>query len=311
MKRRCVHIPASCRTLERVVAAFDELDAVGSAYVEALSETDLRTLVGADGVADEERDRRIQALRRQPALVLDVLARPATVNALLNLAAGRRTDRLTFISPFLVFAAAVHRTAADLAEVGYTTERTGPRLRVPVFDSADLAAYLALARRRLFLIDLLASFTRVSSGVAWTHTSSGWQRRRWNELDPLRLAALLDAVPEAQKPGVWRRMGDLALFLTGVFPDRGGPALGPFDSSRLARLTGLSRPPEDDDPLDLLERFGARWYQIAADRALGADVDDRRTARRRRALPPGPPGAQRRDRPLPLPAANDWFTPPT
>jgi hypothetical protein len=297
---------------EDVLAEYDELDAVGSAYVEHLSDTDLRTLVGADGVTVEEQDRRVQALRRQPALVLDVLARPATVDALLNLAGttGRRSERLTFVSPFLVFAAAVHRTAADLGQTYYTTERSGPRLRVPVFDSADLAAYLALARRRLFLTDLLASFTRVSSGVAWTKTSGGWQRRRWNELDPLRLAALLDAVPEDQKPGVWRRMGDLALFLTGVFPDRATPS-GPFDSNRLARLTGLSRPPEDDDPLDLLERFGARWYLIAAERALAqtsttAELRDaaEHFHQARRVL------NAVTDRYL-FPLSNDWFRPPS
>ncbi len=297
-----------------MLADFDELDAVGSAYVEHLSDTDLRTLVGADGVAAEEQDRRVRALRRQPALVLDVLARPATVNALLNLAgsSGRRSDRLTFVSPFLVFAAAVHRTATDLGQTYYTTERSGPRLRVPVFDAADLAAYLALARRRLFLIDLLASFTRVSSGVAWTRTHSGWQRRRWNELDPVRLSALLDAVPEEQKPGVWRRMGDLALFLTGVFPDRAAPgALGRFDSSRLARVTGLPRTPDDTDPLELLERFGARWYLIAAEQALAqtsttAELRDaaEHFHQARRVL------NAVTDRYL-FPLSNDWFAPPS
>ena len=46
----------------------------------------------------------------------------------------------------------------------------------------------------------------------------------------MRLASLLHIVPEDERPGVYRRLGDLALFLTGVFPDhtemRG---LGPHD----------------------------------------------------------------------------------
>ena len=56
----------------------------------------------------------------------------------------------------------------------------------------------------------------------------------------MRLASLLHIVPEDERPGVYRRLSDLALFLTGVFPDhtemRG---LGPHDEGRLLRLSGL------------------------------------------------------------------------
>ena len=45
----------------------------------------------------------------------------------------------------------------------------------------------------------------------------------------MRLAGLLDAVPQAERPGVYRRLGDATLFLTGVFPDYATTrALGPL-----------------------------------------------------------------------------------
>jgi hypothetical protein len=72
-------------------------------------------------------------------------------------------------------------------------------------------------------------------------TARGWQRRRYSQLDPVRLATLLEVVDEAERPGVWRRLGDLALFLTGVFPDHtDARALGSVQTVRLLRSTGLA-----------------------------------------------------------------------
>src|SRR5690348_10230268 len=47
-------------------------------------------------------------------------------------------------------------------------------------------------------------------------------------------AGLLEAVPQAERPGVYRRLGDVTLFLTGVFPDYAATrVLGPVNAARL------------------------------------------------------------------------------
>src|SRR5262249_10913255 len=132
--------------------------------------------------------------------------------------------------------------------------------------------------RRFFLTELLASYTRVASGSVLVATRRGFRRQRFSELDPVRLAGLLDVVPDAERPGVFRRLGDLALFLTGVFPDyvaRRG--FGPVDRVRLARSsTTPSGPPgarrqsgarpvigDDDNAVALLGQLGRRWYRAA------------------------------------------------
>lgn len=251
-----------------------DLDRIGAVYLDHLTDADLRTLVHADDAASREAEVRVAALRREPALVLDVLDRPATSAALLNLATDRSRGRLSFVSPFLVFAAAVHRTAADLARTTYVPEGTAPRLRVPVFDAQQLAGYLADPWHRLYLSDLLASFARTSSGVILTRTPHGLRRRRWNDADLARLAGLLEAVPQAQRPGVWRRLGDLTLFLAGVFPDAiAHTAPGPAEAIRLARRTGLPRLPDPSRAgADLLEWFAAAWYRLAAERAARTEA---------------------------------------
>jgi hypothetical protein len=257
-----------------------ELDQAGREYLARLSDADLRALVHADAVTADRATARIEALHKQPALLLDALDRPATSAAVLNLASaaapgaahgrGAAADRFVLISPFLLFAAAIHRTAADLAGASYAPERTAPRRRIPLFDGGRLTAYLAAPRHRLFLADLLASFARISGGVVLA--PDGQHRRRWNDADPHRLAVLLDAVPPAQRPPVWRRLGDLALFLAGVFPDA-AERLVPDEAaaSRLARRTlpaaapdaRPERLPEGGAP-DLIEWLGTRWYEQAA-----------------------------------------------
>jgi hypothetical protein len=87
------------------------------------------------------------------------------------------------------------------------------------------------------------------------------------------MAALLDVVGEAERPGVLRRLGDVALFLTGVFPDHvARRGFGPVEEARLWRAAGASarQPPRTaaplgggEDAVSLLEHLGSRWYRAA------------------------------------------------
>ncbi|HLJ69269.1 MAG TPA: hypothetical protein VKX16_18085, partial [Chloroflexota bacterium] len=123
---------------------------------------------------------------------------------------------------------------------------------------------------RLFLAELLSSYTHVASGSLWVQTPRGWRRRRYSELDPLRLLELTQAVPEYERPPLYRRLGDLALFLTGVFPDYAARRLFlPVQRERLRRAAGLW---DGDQPagseslqstVSLLEEVGRRAYHLA------------------------------------------------
>ncbi len=177
------------------------------------------------------------------------------------------------VSPFLAFATAVHRTAAALATAHFVEERWERRGRIPVFDVAALQTLLSDPGRRYFLVELLSSFTRVSSGVTWIRTARGWRRRRFSELDPVRLAELLEVVPAEERPGVYRRLGDVALFLLGVFPDHPPLEGTGAATQRMLRLSGLpASRAADVDPRDLLEMLGARWYRSAV---VSATADGR------------------------------------
>lgn len=184
-------------------------------------------------------------------------------------------------SPFLAFAVAVHRSRVELERASFVREWVGPAQRLPVLDVQPLRDFLADGLRRHFLVELLTSYTKVQSGSILVRTPRGIRRRRFSELDPVHLASLLQDAPPAERPGLWRRLGDLSLFLTGVFPDyAAGRALSAVGEERLRRATGMEQvgPSEPESaqgwwswttgapagPLGLLQELGARAYRQAA-----------------------------------------------
>jgi hypothetical protein len=235
-----------------------------------LADSDLELLLEASG----GRAASVAELRRDPALVGLLLERPSLFDAVFGVP-GR--DPLLLASPLLAFSVLVHQAARDLEEVTFVREWLRPGQAVPVFDAAGLREFLAVTPRRDFLARLLASYTRVASGSFWVRTARGWRRRRYSELEPLRLAELLEVVPESERPAVRRRLGDLCLFLAGVFPEHAtSRPLAPRHLERVVRLleerlpaTGggfgeLARASSGQGPLWTLEWLGRRAYALAA-----------------------------------------------
>jgi hypothetical protein len=250
---------------------------VGREYASHLSETDLRVLASAAakdlGHDDAAGLGPVDAagLRGDPETLLRLLETPSVFRTVLG-PAETNGGWVLPASPFLVFAALVQQAAAELASMDHVPERTGLRQRVPLFDAPALRDFLSDPGRRLFLTELLASFTRVASGRYRVRVGGRMRTRRFSELDPVRLAGLLDAVPAAERPGVYRRLGDVTLFLTGVFPDYAvTKALGPLDAGRLMRAAGLPSAEQErvasTPAMEMLEYLGARWYRSARDLA--------------------------------------------
>lgn len=245
-------------------------------YLERFAADDLRLLAEvARRTGTDAHDATVERLVAEPDRAVALLDHPLTHDAVFGTPDAPVVFGTTPESPFLAFAVAVHHAATDLASRAFTTEWVGPRRRLPVFDVGVLRAFVDDPMRRLFLVELLASYTHITSGATWERTSRGWRRRRFSELDPAQLATLLDVVPESDRPGVYRRLGDLALFLTGVFPDHTATRfLSPVQRDRLLRVSGghtraATRAPDDESlgAVALLEELGSRWYRLAVSSA--------------------------------------------
>jgi len=228
---------------------------LGTLYLEHLADTDLALL---DAAGESRRD-----VRRNPEQLEALIDSPATYRMLFAVP-GR--DPLLRGSPFLLFAVLIHRVVRDLGQASFVEEWVGPRERVPVFDTGSLRDFGADPLRRFFLAQLLASYTSVASGSTLVKTSRGWRRRRYSELDPIRLIELAQMAPESERPAVYRRLGDLSLFLTGIFPDYAGERLvAERERRQLERALGAVDRGQSDryDGVWLLEQLGRRAYRIA------------------------------------------------
>ncbi|MGH3069310.1 MAG: hypothetical protein ACRDMI_12075, partial [Streptosporangiaceae bacterium] len=155
---------------------------VGREYATHLTDTDLKLLVSAVGapapggppgaVPVLPADADAGWLRRDPAAIPGLLGDPRVFEAVFGwpVSGGGgqsrppRPGQAVPVSPFLTFAVAVHRSAIELDSMGHVAERTGPRQRIPLFDAPALREFLGSPARKLFLAELLASFTRVASG---------------------------------------------------------------------------------------------------------------------------------------------------
>ena len=164
------------------------MDAYVSDYAEHLTGADLRLLSEVAPVPGGA----AALLDRDPAAIEALLADPRVFEAIFGPAAVA-AGRTVVVSAFPAFGVAVHRAVADLSAMDYLPERSGPRQRVPVFDPPELRDFLGSASRRLFLAELLASFTQVTSGRYRVQSGGRPRVRRFSELDPVRLAGVLNA----------------------------------------------------------------------------------------------------------------------
>ena len=234
-------------------------------YLEHLSEQDLRLIASKAGRQDEPNKLRA-VLRDHPETIEKLLASPELFDALFD-----ESEKVSpGVTPFLVFGALVNQTARELETANYVPEWTGPGRRLPVFDVTPLREFLGRGTNRFFLIELLASFVTVASGSIWVRTRKGYRRRRFSELDPVQLAEMVELLPPRERPGGYRRLGDVVLFLSGVFPDHTAthpPALAERErlvaSAGVAPVTALA----DGTDLRFHEIVGANWYRRAVESA--------------------------------------------
>jgi hypothetical protein len=179
-------------------------------------------------------------------------------------------DPIQVFSPALTFAVLVSKTRRDLDESAYVSEWVGAGERLPVFDVGSLRDFIDERTRRFLMIELLASFTRIASGSVWVRTDRGYRRRRYSELDPVSLAEMVASLPADRRAPGYRRLGDVALFLTGVFPDHTSRhPLSEMRRARLMRSTGVESALDvGAEYVQFLETVGRRWYERAAEEAF-------------------------------------------
>src|SRR5258708_31173785 len=182
-----------------------DVEVGGSGYAAHLPDADLALLAPVSpGRGEPARGAEGAWLRRHPEHLPALLGDPHVFQAVFGPGPAAAA---ALASPFLIFAVAVHRAAAELESMDHVPERSGPRQRVPLFDAPDLRDFLGSPARRLFLAELLASFTRAAGGQYRPAGPGPPPTPRFIALLLAPTPPPLHSLPPAHRPGVYRRLG--------------------------------------------------------------------------------------------------------
>lgn len=225
-----------------------------------LDQRDLETLARVMWTSPEAiRDQ----LNRRPWFANDLFRHPDVVEAVMNGSGATTVD----ISPLLFFAVVAHQAAEELAGAEWVADWTGPNSRLPVFDVEPMLEFADAPGRLLFIARLLAGFAMPEPLPVPAGNHDMDELVRW-----------LDAAEPRDRIVLLRRLGDLALFQAGVFPDAtGARVLQLVEADQLGRSIGLDPdeilalidPGSPTPGLDALEALSSAWYQAAAAACTG------------------------------------------
>ncbi len=165
------------------------------------------------------------------------------------------------ISPTLFFEILLRKAAKDLQKASYTLEKTST-MKIPVFDTEDVAEFLAQDALLTYLADMLSSFTKVESyAISFRGKKGIWRKIRFNDLDIHSLMSFCEAVEDEYRCGFYKRIADICLFILGIFPEYVEREYRyPFSGQVRPQIRGRLRiSPED------YEKEGRRFYRLAAE----------------------------------------------
>ena len=182
----------------------------------------------------------VRTLRNDPAVLAAMLEDPRLEPAILQ-----DPQILLKVSPYFFFSILLRRSRRELRHRSFTAEWLAPRKRLPVFDAQRIAHTLDDTARVHYLAELLASFTSVGRAPA-DRKGSGPAGRAFHELNLDDLRRLRRHAEAAERFALDRRLGDVALFLAGVFPDsaQGSMQLDEWEDESQTRYRSAARAPE-------------------------------------------------------------------
>lgn len=169
---------------------------------------------------------------------------------------------LVRVSPRLVFSVLLRRVRRDLQARSYTLERT-PGEAVAVFDAPQVRRFIAEPAIGQYLVEMLTSFVRTETVTLWVRRGARYRRRRFSTLDLEDMIELAGLVGGEEAPSIYRRIADIALFTSGIFPDFLRARRGGTPPPR--RMRAIPR------TMEIYEEHGRRFYRLASRPAGGPE----------------------------------------
>ncbi len=213
-----------------------------------LTETDLKFLVETVAPGGRDSEDMVRQVGEEPELLQPMLEDRRVADRLLG-----EEENLVRASPYLLFSVLVRRIGRDLETRAFLLERDVRGKTIPVFEAPKVAEFLAEAVLSEYLVEMLCSFVRTNTAVLYFKERGAWHKRKFSDLDMDDMIALCRVVEPGWKPRLHKRIADIALFLTGIYPDR-----------VVRSLRRSQRGFSSERNLPEYEREGRRFYSIAA-----------------------------------------------
>jgi hypothetical protein len=213
-----------------------------------LSESDLRFLVETVATKRRDYDHIVNLIRDKEDLLEPMLEDPKLTERLF-----RDEEALVRISPHLLFSVLLRRLRRELEKEAYVLDVDTKGKRIPVFEGPAVAEMLADKSTRDYLSEMLSSFSRTNSGIIYWKERGTWHKRRFSDIDMDDMIELAGIVDPEMRPALYQRIADLALFLSGIFPEHTAFFATPRRTVFSAKRT-----------LKDYELTGKRFYSVAA-----------------------------------------------
>ncbi|MHB1132534.1 MAG: hypothetical protein ACYC4L_09130 [Chloroflexota bacterium] len=228
-----------------------------------LLESDLRFVVQTVATQRTDHDDLVDLLRDKP----DILDRMLDDEQLFRRLVYDE-EALIRVSPWLLFTVLLRRAARDLSGERFTVERLGSGERLPVFDAPRVADLLRDPEIIDYLAETLTSFVRTDTATVYYRSGRRYRRRTFSDLDIDDMISLSGTVaPESRFP-YYRRVGDICLFITGIFPEHVPAGYVPSVVTPAAGWSARRR----RRGLEEYEVEARRFYHLAANTPIASEL---------------------------------------
>jgi hypothetical protein len=213
-----------------------------------LSESDLRFLVETVATNRRDYDHIVNLVRDKEDLLEPMLDDPKLTERLF-----RDEKALVRVTPHMLFSVLLRRLRRELENEAYVLDVDTKGKRIPVFEGPAVADMLSDKQTRDYLAEMLSSFARTNSGIIYWQERGTWHKRRFSDIDLDDMVELAGIIDPEMRPALYKRIADIALFLSGIFPEHSAHLAGPRKTMFSAKRT-----------LKEYEEAGKRFYQVAA-----------------------------------------------
>ncbi len=183
-------------------------------YSEILTDKDLGFITNILLPHYKEPERLIAILRQDEDILEGMLKDQKLFNFLI-----KEKDLPIKVSPQLFFLILLIKVKEDFQGKSFTIEKF-QRQNMVIFDSKDVVELLNNKDILIYLANMLSSFVKINSYSVLIRLRKGiWRRYRFSDFDIKSLIRYSEMVDEEMRFSSYKRIGDICLFISGVFPE--------------------------------------------------------------------------------------------